>query len=526
MEWFTRLSNAEQLIAALGVAALALLVWVLFWQARARERQLRLEERLEARHQVLEALLHEQERRLVREQNELRDLLSERIARGALSQQRLLHTLQQTLIERADKLHQGLERRFGEMQQHLTSDAGSLRVELLTQFEALRKGVTETLGEGRLAQQEKLGELRESLSHALVRHRQAFDERQLEAMRQQQETLQSGMAEVRKQVAEALAQHANDLGKRVAGLTETTDQRLKEISGQVEKRLNEGFEKTTETFTQVLTHLTRIDEAQKRITELSSNVVSLQEVLADKRSRGAFGEVQLSALVRNVMPESGFALQHTLSNGRRADCVLFLPDPTGNVAIDAKFPLESYQRMLDDSLAESDRQQAQRQFRADIKKHMEDIASRYIIPGETSDGAVMFIPAEAVFAEIHAHFPELVEEAFRKRVWLVSPTTMMAILTTARAVLKDAATREQVHIIQDHLRALSKDFDRFKTRMDNLAKHIGQAHQDVSDVNISARKISSRFEKIEKVELEEEAGPNLPVFRKAALPDAGDVDGD
>lgn len=526
MEWFTQLTPAELLIASLGALALLLLVWVLVWLASSRQRQLRVEELLKARQQALEALLHEQERRLGREQTELRELLSDRIARGALAQQRHLHTLEHSLIERSDKLYQGLERRFGEMQQHLTSDAGSLRVELLAQFEALRKSVTETLGEGRLAQHEKLSELRESLSHSLVRHREAFDERQLESMRQQQETLQSGMTEVRKQVAEALNQHANDLGKRVEGLTESTDQRLKEISGQVEKRLNEGFEKTTETFTQVLTHLTRIDEAQKKITELSSNVVSLQEVLSDKRSRGAFGEVQLSALVRNVMPESGFALQHTLSNGRRADCVLFLPDPTGNVVIDAKFPLESYQRMLDDTLAESDRQQAKRQFRTDIKKHMEDIAVRYIIPGETSDGAVMFIPAEAVFAEIHAHFPDLVEEAFRKRVWLVSPTTMMAILTTARAVLKDAATREQVHIIQDHLRALSKDFGRFKNRMDNLAKHIGQAHQDVSDVNISARKISSRFEKIEKVELEEEKGPDLPVFRKAALPDSGDADGE
>ncbi len=526
MEWLAQLSAGEQLIAILVAAGLLLLIWLLVWLARSREEQQRIAALLEVRHQALEALLREQERRFAQDQVELRELLSERIARGALAQQRLLHTLQQNLIERSDKLYQGLERRFGEMQQNLTADAGNLRVELLAQFEALRKSVTDTLGEGRLAQQEKLSELRESLAHSLVRHREAFDERQLETMRQQQETLQSGMAEVRKQVAEALNQHANDLGKRVQGLTESTDQRLKEISGQVEKRLNEGFEKTTETFTQVLTHLTRIDEAQKKITELSSNVVSLQEVLADKRSRGAFGEVQLSALVRNVMPESGFSLQHTLSNGRRADCVLFLPDPTGNVVIDAKFPLESYQRMLDDTLAESDRQQAQRQFRADIKKHMEDIAARYIIPGETSDGAVMFIPAEAVFAEIHAHFPELVEEAFRKRVWLVSPTTMMAILTTARAVLKDAATREQVHIIQDHLRALSKDFGRFKSRMDNLAKHIGQAHQDVSDVNISARKISSRFERIEKVELEEEQGPNLPVFRKAALPDSGDADGE
>jgi len=522
MEWFTQMTSAQQLLTVLGLLSVLLLAWSLYGISRLLTAQRQAQLSRDAGQQIVENLLHEQERRLSKEQSELRELLTERIARGALAQQRLLHGMQQTLIERADKLHQGLERRFGEMQQHLTNDAGRLRVDLLEQFEGLRKGVTETLGEGRLAQQEKLGELRESLSHSLVRHREAFDERQLEAMRQQHETLQNGMAEVRKQVAEALVLHADDLGKRVQGLTETTDQRLKEISGQVEKRLNEGFEKTTETFTQVLTHLTRIDEAQKRITELSSNVVSLQEVLSDKRSRGAFGEVQLSALVRNVMPESGFALQQTLSNGRRADCVLFLPDPTGNVVIDAKFPLESYQRMLDNELAESDRQQAQRQFRADIKKHMDDIASRYIIPGETSDGAVMFIPAEAVFAEIHAHFPDLVEEAFRRRVWLVSPTTMMAILTTARAVLKDAATREQVHIIQDHLRALSLDFSRFKTRMDNLAKHIGQAHQDVSDVNVSARKISSRFEKIEKVDLDEEKGPDLPVFRKASLPDSSE----
>jgi DNA recombination protein RmuC len=322
------------------------------------------------------------------------------------------------------------------------------------------------------------------------------------------------MTELRKQVTEALLQHADDLGKRVQGLTETTDQRLKEISGQVEKRLSEGFEKTTETFSQVLIHLTRIDEAQKKITELSSSVVSLQEVLSDKRSRGAFGEVQLNALVRNVMPESGFSLQHTLSNGRRADCLLFLPDPTGNVVIDAKFPLESYQRMMDDTQSESERLQAQRQFRQDIRKHIDDIASKYIIEGETSDGAVMFIPAEAVFAEIHAHFPDLVEEAFRRRVWLVSPTTMMAILTTARAVLKDAATREQVHIIQEHLRELSKDFGRFQSRMDKLATHISQAHTDVNNVNISARKITGRFEKIERVELQDEAKPELPIFKE------------
>lgn len=518
MEWFTQIFSPLQVLLILGLSGLLLLGWVLYWLAKLLDTQ-RREQQVRVHHQQqLQEQLHEMERRNAKEQSELRELLSERIAKGMLAQQRLIHGMQQTQLERADKLSQLLDRRFADIKEHLGGDAGRLRLDLLSQFENLKKVVTDNLADGRLQQQEKLAELRESMTRSLAHQREAFDERQAQSMSKQHETLQSGMGEVRKQVAEALTQHADNLGKRVEGLTTATDQRLKEISGQVEKRLSEGFEKTTETFNQVLTHLTRIDEAQKKITELSTNVVSLQEVLSDKRSRGAFGEVQLSALVRNVMPESGFSLQHTLSNGRRADCVLFLPDPTGNVAIDAKFPLESYQRMLDDELPESDRTQAQRQFRIDIRKHMEDIASRYIIPGETSDGAVMFIPAEAVFAEIHARFPDLVEEAFRKRVWLVSPTTMMAILTTARAVMKDAATREQVHIIQDHLRALSKDFGRFQTRMDNLARHIGQAHQDVSDVNISARKISNRFEKIEQVELDEEASPDLPVFRKASLP--------
>ncbi|MDJ0807072.1 MAG: DNA recombination protein RmuC [Gammaproteobacteria bacterium] len=519
MDFLTEIPLWQQLALTSALLIFVLLMWTLLRLHAVLQRQSTAETQSDLRTQMLEERLREQERILLGAQADLRDQLSEKIIKGALAQQRTLHGMQQLLLERSDKLYQGLERRFGEMQAHLTEDAGKLRIDLLERFEILQKRVAEGLADGRLQQQEKLAELREGLSQSLMRHRESFDERQLEAMKAQQEALQSGMAEVRKQVGEALVQHADSLGKRLEGLTENTDQRLKEISGQVERRLTEGFEKTTETFTQVLTHLTRIDEAQKKITELSSNVVSLQEVLSDKRSRGAFGEVQLNALVRNVMPESGFALQHTLSNGRRADCVLFLPDPTGNVVIDAKFPLEGYQRMQDDQLAESERSRAQRQFRQDIKKHIEDIAAKYIVTGETSDGAVMFIPAEAVFAEIHAHFPDLVEEAFRKRVWLVSPTTMMAILTTARAVLKDAATREQVHIIQQHLRELSKDFGRFQTRMEKLATHISQAHTDVNNVNISARKISNRFDKIEKVELEDEPGPDLPVFRQETLPD-------
>ncbi|NMP31268.1 DNA recombination protein RmuC [Thalassotalea sp. M1531] len=286
-------------------------------------------------------------------------------------------------------------------------------------------------------------------------------------------------------------------------LTQSTDKRLQEISGQVDKRLAEGFDKTTQTFNDILKRLALIDDAQKKITELSSNVVSLQEVLADKRSRGAFGEVQLSALVRNVLPESQFSLQHSLSNGKVADCLLFLPKPTGNVVVDAKFPLESYKTMANPHEEQLLRNNAQKQFKQDIKKHINDIASKYLIENETSDGAVMFIPAEAVFAEIHAHHSDLVEYANKQRVWLASPTTLMAILTTARAVIKDEATKQQVHIIQEHLAVLAQDFDRFKGRFGNLARHIDQAANDVKQIHTSADKITRRFEKIEQVEITE-----------------------
>ena len=214
------------------------------------------------------------------------------------------------------------------------------------------------------------------------------------------------------------------------------------------------------------------------------------------------------------MPEDSFSLQYTLSNGNRVDCMLFLPAPTGSIAIDAKFPLESYQQMTDGDEVSSLRHRAARQFRRDIRHHIQAIAEKYILPGETSDGAVMFIPAESVFAEIHAHHPALVEEAGRRRVWLVSPTTLMAILTTARAVLKDTATRQQVHVIQHHLNLLAKEFDRFQVRMERLSRHIRQAHRDVDEVSLSARRINDRFGEIERAEF----APMPDAERQKAVP--------
>lgn len=388
----------------------------------------------------------------------------------------------------------------------ITSKIHTLRNQQLSNGQAIAQLLV------RLEEREKnLKELRDHLTNLVteqqreqVLQRQRFDEHQLNTLKTLQESLRSGMTDIRMQLVSTLNTNNEALGEKIDKLVNNTDSRLKEISNQVDQRLTDGFEKTNATFIDIIKRLTLIDEAQKKITELSSNVVSLQEILADKKSRGAFGEVQLNNLISNIMPENHYALQFTLSNNKRADAILFLPEPTGNIIIDAKFPLESYRKVINLSLSESDKKLADQQFRSDIKKHINDIAEKYIIAGETSDGAIMFIPAEAVFAEIHSHYSDLVDYAHRYRVWMVSPTTMVAILNTARAVLKDAATRKQVHIIQEHLVQLGRDFERFQKRINNLAKHIEQAHMDVEEVHKSSKKITSRFNKIEKVDFTKE----------------------
>jgi len=315
------------------------------------------------------------------------------------------------------------------------------------------------------------------------------------------DTIQKQMSDVREQVNYSFKQHASSLTSHLQLLTEEIRAHLNNLTQQVNHKLTEGFEKTSSTFIDVVKRLTIIDEAQKKITELSSHVVSLQDVLVDKKARGAFGEVQLASLINNMIPSAHYQMQYTLSNQKRADCILFLPEPTGNVVIDAKFPLETYQRLINTDAASIEKKSLQQQFRQDIQKHIKDIAEKYIIPNETTDGAMMFIPAESIFAEIHANYPDLISLSQRLKVWLVSPSTLMAVLTTAKAVLKDDATRKQVHIIQKHLHALADDFQRFEKRMDKLSKHIDLAHQDVNEVNTSAKKITSRFQKIESVDI-------------------------
>ncbi len=311
---------------------------------------------------------------------------------------------------------------------------------------------------------------------------------------------EQGKAE--QELIQSTMRHATlQLVATIDNLAKSVDGRLEQIGGKVSERLDEGFKKTNQTFIDVMARLATIDEAQKKIDGLTTNVVSLQELLGDKRSRGAFGEVQLEALVRNVLPVNSFAMQYTFPNGTRADCALFLPDPTGTVAVDSKFPLENYHRMMDSKLSDAEQLLAEKQFKLDVKKHVDDIANKYIISNVTSDGAVMFIPAEAVFAELHAYHHDVIEYAMNKRVWVVSPTTLMAVLNTARAVLKDVETRKQVHVIKEELGKLSKDFGRFDQRMKKLADNIRQAHENAQDVHISSQKISQRFAQIERVEL-------------------------
>ncbi|HET9403811.1 MAG TPA: DNA recombination protein RmuC [Burkholderiales bacterium] len=332
---------------------------------------------------------------------------------------------------------------------------------------------------------------------------------------QQSDRLASRLSEELNQTRETLHRLQLSLGASLGDTTEKLnakiDQRLEQISGKVNERLDEGFKKTNETFINVMQRLATIDEAQKKIETLTGSVVSLQELLGNKQSRGAFGEVQLEALVRNVLPPAAYEMQYTLPDGARADCVLKLPEPTGLVCVDSKFPLENYHRMLAPGANDVERAGAQRQFRADIRKHVDDIAKKYIVPNITSDGAVMFVPAEAVFAEIHAYHAEVVDYANLKRVWIVSPTTLMAVLNTARAVLKDVETRKQIHVIREALRRLAVEFSRFDERMKELSRHIRQAAEDVDRIQVTGGKISQQFQRIESAELEPPEAAQLKV---------------
>jgi len=294
------------------------------------------------------------------------------------------------------------------------------------------------------------------------------------------------------------------LNENFLSITDRVGANLDKINMRVEERLNEGFEKTNKTFTNILERLSKIDEAQKKIDSLSTNIISLQDVLTDKKSRGTFGEVQLSHILSVVFGDKNdkiFELQKKLSNDTIADAVLHIPDPVGMLCIDSKFPLENYQRMIDKNNSDLDRKQYARDFKTNVKKHVNDICTKYIIQGQTSEQAMMFIPAEAIFAEINAYHQDLIDYASERKVWMASPTTLMSVLSTVQVVLRNMEREKYASIIHDELNKLGKEFKLYKDRWESLAKDIKRVSDDVDKINITSNKIEKKFDRLSKVDM-------------------------
>lgn len=339
---------------------------------------------------------------------------------------------------------------------------------------------------------DSLGSLKESIRENISTQQNNFSKHQA--------TLQTEMkADILNTLLQTLKHQHDQTSTNYQNLNNIVQKRLADISQEVTKKLSAGFEKNQAVFHNVIKRLSLIDQAQEKITALSQNIVTLQDILTDKSSRGAYGEIQLEQLIKNTIPEKHFKLQETLPNGRRVDCLLLMPTQ-GHIAIDAKFPLENYQKQF----SSANKAPIISQFKIDIRKHIDDIHDRYIVPNFTLDGAIMFVPAEAVFAHIHAKHPDIIAYAQKKQVWLTSPTTLMAVLNTALGVIKDHATKAQINIIKQHLNDLAQDFQRFEKRMDQLAKHINQANNDVSLIQVSSKKITKRFTKIENCDIVDE----------------------
>ncbi len=286
------------------------------------------------------------------------------------------------------------------------------------------------------------------------------------------------------------------------------EERLAKVQLQMSENLSHSSRRTAQSLGDLQQRLSTIDKAQEKITKLSGDVLSLQDILSNKQTRGAFGEIQLTDIVSKALPSDGFELQATLSTGKRADCLIKLPNPPGPIVIDSKFPLEAYEA-LRNAASETETSSAVRLFRTSVRKHIKDISEKYIVEGETADGAILFLPSEAVYAELHANFSDLVREGFSARVWIVSPTTCMATLNTMRAILKDARMREQAGAIRNELTMLYQDVDRLGVRVESLDRHFNQAAKDISDIKISADKAGRRAKRLDNFDFEEISNDNL-----------------
>ena len=306
-----------------------------------------------------------------------------------------------------------------------------------------------------------------------------------------------------KELGEFKSGVSTNLNNGFEKLNDRIEHKLNMINDHVNERLDVNFEKTNKTFTSVLERLSKIDEAQKKIDSLSTDILSLQSILTDKKTRGIFGEVNLKHILVSVFGENNdkiYKLQYTFETGVIADCVLFAPEPLGMVAIDSKFPLDNYRLMIDKKAGIVERQNAEKNFKSDVKKHIDAIASKYIIKGVTSNQAIMFLPAEAIFAELNAYHPDIIDYAYKKRVWLASPTTLMSTLTTIELVIKNIEKDKYTSVIHEELNKLSVDFKRYKERWDKLSRSIDAVSRDANDIHITTDKISKRFDVINNVD--------------------------
>ena len=308
-----------------------------------------------------------------------------------------------------------------------------------------------------------------------------------------------------KEIGEFKVDFSNDINDDFTTMNDKIDYRLRMISDKVNERLDENFEKSNKTFTAVLERLSRIDEAQKKIDSLSNDIVSLQGILTDKKTRGIFGEVNLEHIMSNIFGPNNdtiYRIQYPFDNNTIADCVLFAPEPLGTIAIDSKFPLENYQIMVDKNISQAKREEAEKQFKIDMKKHIDAISSKYIIPGVTSDQAILFLPAEAIFAEINAYHTDLLNYAYKKRVWITSPTTLISTLTTIQVIMKNIERDKYASIIHSELKLLDEEFKRYKDRWDKLYRSIETVSRDVKDIHTTTEKITKRFNSINNVEMD------------------------
>ncbi len=308
-----------------------------------------------------------------------------------------------------------------------------------------------------------------------------------------------------KEIGEFKVNFASDIRKDFDTLEEKVDRKLTEINNRVTERLDQNLEKTNKTFQDVLERLTKIDEAQKKIDGLGGDILSLQSILTDKKTRGIFGEVNLNFILENAFGSTStgiYDIQHKMSNGYIVDALLYAPSPLGTIAIDSKFPLENYEKMTDKSLSSSERLAFEKLFKSDFKKHIDAISEKYIIPGETANEAIMFLPAEAIFAEVNAYHSDLLNYAYNKKVWITSPTTLMSTLTVIEMILKNMERDKYAKVIHDELNKLSVEFQRYKERWDRLARNISSVSKSVDELNTTSEKITKRFDSINKVEIE------------------------